>query len=105
MSGPATRRRKSVIQIGGSRREVEAPGLKVIRRGMVSHVYWVCDEGERFVGYRPRTARIHVDLKASDPAAIELAVSEIEETCQREQQAMLAWADATVDDQERLKPR
>jgi hypothetical protein len=46
-----------------------------------------------------------VDLTSSDPVAIETSVLTIEEVCQREHQAMLAWADESIDDQERLKPR
>jgi hypothetical protein len=99
------RSRKSVVEIGGQQIELSAPGLKQIRRKLTTHLYWAADEAEVCKGYLPRTVRIHVDLSLSEPEAVSATCAIIEDICQREQQAMLSWADGNRDDRKRLKPR
>jgi predicted RNase H-like HicB family nuclease len=93
------------LVIGGVRRELDAPGLKMIRRELTTNVYWACDEADEFKAYFPRTVRIHVDLTVTEPEEVASVISTVEEVCQREQQAMLAWVDAGTPDHERLAPR
>jgi hypothetical protein len=71
----------------------------------MTHVYWACDEAEKFKGYRPRTVRLHVDLTVTEPHDVASVIVTVEEICNREQQAMLAWADGSVSDRERLAPK
>jgi len=95
-----TRRRKSRLLIGGRQLELEAPGLKQIKRKDRFELYWAKGEEAVFSEYRPATVRIHVDL--SDPSAASL----IEAICRREQDAMLLWLeDHGVNDLDRLKPK
>ena len=105
MNARRQRHRKSCLEIGGVEHELDAPGLKLIRRGLLSNVYWACDESEEFKGYRPRTVRIHVDLSVADPHEVAAVIATVEEICNREQQAMLAWADGNIDDKQRLGPK
>ncbi|MBI1201944.1 MAG: hypothetical protein GC182_05480 [Rhodopseudomonas sp.] len=99
------RPRKSILEIGDQRVELDAPGLKVIRRKLERNVYWAVDEAEEFKGYKPRTVRIHVDLNARTPEGVHATASTIEEICAREQQALLSWADGNLHDRKRLAAR
>lgn len=105
MSTRQPRPRNSILEIGDQRVELDAPGLKVIRRKLEKNVYWAADEAEEFKAYKPRTVRIHVDLDASTPDGVHATVSTIAEICQREQQAMLSWADGNLPDRKRLAAR
>jgi integrase len=105
MSRASTRRRKAFLQIGGKKFELHAPGLRVVSRGTSKDIYWACCKGPQFKAYKPRTVRIHADLDVSDPNLAEALIAQIEEICEREQQAMLSWADGHVDDNGRLKPK
>lgn len=94
------RKRSSRLRIGGSIVELDAPGLKQVKRKGSVDLYWVKDEGLLFADYRPATVRIHVDI--ADPDAKET----IERICQREQDAMFLWLDERGnDDKERLAPK
>jgi hypothetical protein len=105
MSGRELRPRKASIEIGGQKIELDAPGMKVVRRKLEANVYWAADETDAFKGYRPRTVRIHVDLTVAAPEDVVATVATIEAICQREQQAMLAWVDGNVSDRTRLAPK
>jgi hypothetical protein len=95
-----TRRRKSRLLIGGRQLELDAPGLKQIKRKDRLELYWAKGEDAVFSEYRPATVRIHVDL--SDPSAASL----IEGICRREQDAMLLWLeDRGLNDPDRLRPK
>lgn len=101
MTSRVTRPRKVTVKIAGQEIELNAPGLKSIKRGNKQQLYWVKDEHPDFEFYRTKTVRIHVDLSSLEACDFEL----VESTCQREQQAMLAWADGAVPDKSRLAPR
>jgi hypothetical protein len=96
---------RNTIAVGGHEYKIVAPGLKVIRRKFVSNVYWAAAEAEEFLSYRPRTVPIHVDLAVTDPDAVAALIATVEGICQREQQAMLAWADGAVTDKQRLRAK
>lgn len=93
------RKRLSRLHIGGALVELDAPGLKQVKRKNGVDLYWAKDEGALFVDYRPSTVRIHVDL--SDPNAKET----IEQICQREQECLERWMEKGEDDKERLRPK
>ena len=96
-----TRRRKAAkLLIAGERIEIDAPGLKQIKRKDRLDLYWAKDEKPPYADYMPATVRIHVDL--SDPSA----KCKIEDICKREQDAMLLWNEEnTRDDRARLKTK
>lgn len=93
------RKRLSHLRIAGQLVELDAPGLKQVKRKGRIDLYWVKDEGPLCVDYRPSTVRIHVDL--SDPNAKRT----IEQICQREQECLDRWLEKGSDDKERLKPK
>jgi hypothetical protein len=99
MTSRVSRRRPVKIQLAGRTIELDAPGLKTIRRGLLRQFYWVKDDGPDFKGYETKTVRIHLD--ETDPDAAE----RIKEICRREQAAMLEWADGHVSDKSRLAPK
>ena len=93
------RKRSSVLHIAGKSLEIDAPGLKQIKRKNGVNLYWAKDESPLFADYHPATVRIHVDLFC--PSAIET----IERICHREQTAMWLWLDNKDADRERLRPK
>jgi len=93
------RSRSSRLRIAGTDVELNAPGLKQVKRKKGIDLYWAKDEGVLCVDYRPATVRIHVDF--ADPSAKET----IETICQREQEALERWLEKGDDDSERLKPK
>jgi len=93
------RKRLSRLNIAGQFIELDAPGLKQVRRKNGVDLYWAKDEGALFSDYRPATVRIHVDLSDSNAKAT------IEQICQREQECLERWLDKGNDDKERLKPK
>jgi hypothetical protein len=93
------RRRPVTVVVAGQAIQISAPGLKTIRRGPLSQLNWVKDDHPDYRFYEPKTVRIHVDLSKSDVCEI------IERICQREQAAMLEWADGNISDKERLAPK
>jgi hypothetical protein len=99
MTSRASRRRPVTIQLAGQTIELDAPGLKTIRRGQRRQFYWIKDDGPDFKAYETKTVRIHVDETSPD------AAERIKEICQREQAAMLEWADGNVSDEARLAPK
>ncbi|MCW5690800.1 MAG: hypothetical protein KIT48_00390 [Pseudolabrys sp.] len=99
------RSRKSSVTIGGQVYDLEAPGLKCVRRRRTTDLYWACDEGEEFSAYKPRSVRIHVNTSATEAHDVDRALQAIEDICRREQGAMLSWADGHRADRERLAPR
>ena len=101
MTSRVTRARKVTLKVGGQVIQLTAPGLKSIRRGPERQLYWVKDEHPDFEFYPTKTVRIHVDLSSIEACDFDL----IESVCQREQQAMLAWADGAVSDKSRLAPK
>jgi integrase len=101
MTSRVTRARKVTHKVGGQVFQLTAPGLKSIRRGPERQLYWVKDEHPDFEFYPTKTVRIHVDLSSIEACDFDL----IESVCQREQQAMLAWADGAVSDKSRLAPK
>ena len=93
------RKRLSRLRIAGELVELDAPGLKQIKRKNSVNLYWVKDESPLFADYRPATVRIHVDLTSPDAKAT------IELICQREQECLELWLENGDDDKERLKPK
>ena len=98
MSKRITRRRPVSLEIAGSVQQINAPGLKIMRRGGKLHLYWVKDEHADYRFYKPKTVPIHVNL--SNPDVRET----IEQICQREQQAMLDSSELKASDRDRLAP-
>ncbi|WP_211407057.1 hypothetical protein [Bradyrhizobium iriomotense] len=92
------RKRFSRLRIAGQLIELDAPGLKQVKRKNGVDLYWAKDEGPLFADYRPSTVRIHVDLFDSN------AKVTIEQICQREQECLERWLENGDDDKERLKP-
>lgn len=93
------RKRFSRLSIAGQLIELDAPGLKQVKRKNGVDLYWAKDEGALFSDYRPATVRIHVDLSDSNAKAT------IEQICQREQECLERWLDKGNDDKERVKPK
>lgn len=94
------RQRPSRLFIAGEQVQLNAPGLKQVKRKRGVDLYWAKDEGPLFADYSPSTVRIFADLSAS------AAKATIEEICQREQTSMERWQEeAGYDDKERLKPK
>lgn len=100
MKTRTTRRRSVTVQLGEQSLEIEAPGFKTIRRGAERQYYWVKDDHAEFALYDPKTVRIYID--GPDPEAV---CERIKRICQREQEAMLSWADGNASDRERLGPK
>jgi hypothetical protein len=95
-----TRPRLVTVQVGEQSLEIQAPGFKSMRRGAERQFYWIKDDHAEFALYEPKTLRIYVG--GLDPKA---AGERIQRICQREQEAMLAWADGNASDRERLGPK
>lgn len=91
MTSRIPRSRKVTLVVAGQAVQLDAPGLKAIKRGKTQ-------EADEFKFYPTKTARIYVDLSSVDTCDFDL----IETICQREQQAMLTWADGNVSDATRL---
>jgi hypothetical protein len=107
MSEPKRRRKKlSTATIAGEEFKIYAPGFKaILRKGEdVPSPYWVADEDAVNSGYPTKTVPIPVRLGIGNMAPCDVAAA-IEEECQKQQSAMLAWMDGEVDDRQRLAPK
>jgi hypothetical protein len=107
MSEPKRRRKKlSTVTIAGEEFKIHAPGFKaILRKGAdVPSPYWVADEDAVNSGYPTKTVPIPVGLGFGNMAPRDVAAA-IEDECQKQQSAMLAWMDGGVDDRERLAPK
>lgn len=88
MSPRSSRPHPAKLTIAGQLVLLDAPGLKVVRRGNGRYdLYWVAAEDAVARGYPTKTRRLFVDL--SDPSTGP-AICDI---CQAEQGAMSAWLD------------
>ena len=101
MTSRISRSRKVTILIAGQAVQLNAPGLKAIKRGATQNLYWAKSEAEEFEEYPTKTVRIHVDLTSIAGCDLDL----IESICRREQQAMWSWADDNMSDKDRLAPK
>jgi hypothetical protein len=98
MTRRPSRPRPAKLAIGGQIVQIDAPGLKVMRRSNGAlQIYWVADETAVARGYPTKTRRLHVNL--DNPAAAQ----SIRDLCQIEQSAMLAWLDdPAIDERPRV---
>src|ERR1700754_1199113 len=107
MSEPKRRRKKlSTVRIAGEEFKIHAPGFKaILRKGEdVARPYWVADEDAVNSGYSTKTVPIPVGLGVGNLASCEVAAV-IEDECQKQQSAMLAWLDGDGDDKKGLGPK
>lgn len=107
MSEPKRRRKKlSTVRIAGEEFKIHAPGFKaILRKGEdIARPYWVADEDAVNSGYPTKTVPIPVGLGVGNMPPCDVAAV-IEDECQKQQNAMLAWLDGDVDDKERLAPK
>lgn len=70
---PRLARKRNPLLINGEPVEIDAPGLKLIKRHASVTPWWVCSDEARRRGYEPRTVRLHFDL--SVPAQVEQMAS------------------------------
>jgi hypothetical protein len=101
-----TRKKLSTVRIAGEEFKIHAPGFKaILRKGEeIARAYWVADEDAINSGYPTKTVPIPVGLGVGNMPPCDVAAV-IEEECQKQQSAMLAWLDGDVDDKERLAPK
>lgn len=100
------RRKLSKIVIAGETFEVYAPGFRAIQRQGLKYPtpYWIASKDAVASGYPTKTVPIPVGLGPGNMPADEVAKA-IEEECQKQHAAMLAWLDGGTDDKARLAPK
>jgi hypothetical protein len=100
------RRKLSKITVAGEIFEVYAPGFRPIQRKGLQYPtpYWIASKDAVAKGYPTKTVPIPVGLGPGNMPPADVAKA-IEEECQKQQAAMLAWLDGETDDKARLAPK